>query len=89
MPTFLKPEGGWPLGLMAGMPGDPSPTLGEPRMNTTHLLENPMHSTTEGGNMCLQQKKKKKKNRHITEYSVKFLLNFKIKLHGLGLLSRV
>lgn len=87
MPTLLKPEGGWPLGLIAGIPGDPSPNLGEPRMNTTHVLENPMHSTTEGGNICLQQKKKK--TRHITEYSVKFLLNFKIKLNGLGLLSRV
>lgn len=88
MPTLLKPEGGWPLGHMAGMPGDPSPTLGESRMNTMHLLENPMHSTTEGGKVCLQQKKKRK-NRHITEDSVKFLLNFKIKLNGLGLLSRV
>ena len=39
-------------------------------------------STTEGGKVCLQQKKKRK-NRHITEYSVKFLLNFKIKLNGL------
>lgn len=39
----------------------PSPPLGEPRMDTMHLLENPMHSTTEGGNVCLQQKKKKNK----------------------------
>lgn len=34
-------------------------------------------------------KEKKKQNRPITEYSVKFLLHFKIKLNGLGLLSRV